>query len=102
MNRRSPIRHCEERSDAAIHEYRGTQTWIATAFGLAMTNVGVSRVGVAHRELGEFMVHVCAKASTTAMFTVRRAIQAEASIVSATMAAMVIRYIRGSIVMFSG
>ena len=29
------FRHCKERSDAAIHA--GMKSWIATAFGLAMT-----------------------------------------------------------------
>ena len=37
MNWYSPNRHCEERSDAAIHEHHGTQAWIDTACGLAMT-----------------------------------------------------------------
>ena len=30
-------RHCEERSDAAVHA--GMKSWIATAYGLAMTKV---------------------------------------------------------------
>ena len=35
--RHSPSRHCEERSDAVIHEHCSTRAWIATASGLAMT-----------------------------------------------------------------
>ena len=45
---------------------------------------------------------VCASASTTGMFTVRRATQAEAAMVSSTMALRVARYISGSMVMCSG
>ncbi|MCX7241762.1 MAG: hypothetical protein NTU86_15140 [Burkholderiales bacterium] len=35
MDQEPGFRHCEERSDAAVHA--GTKSWIATAFGLAMT-----------------------------------------------------------------
>jgi len=49
MDQEPGFRHCEERSDAAVHA--GTKSWIATAFGLAMTRWGC---GLATTRSGAF------------------------------------------------
>jgi hypothetical protein len=42
------LRHREERSDAAIHGC--VKSWIATAYGLAMTGLGFDRVPLSEHD----------------------------------------------------